>query len=117
MKIIWFFFGCLSLAIGFLGIFLPLLPTVPLLLLAAFCFARSSERVHSWLLNHPTLGPPIRDWQKNGAINKKAKVLATLSIAVVFMVSVIIGLRPILLLVQAIILSCVMIIIWTRPND
>ncbi|GLQ35521.1 hypothetical protein GCM10007939_18040 [Amylibacter marinus] len=117
MKTVWFIGGMLSLAIGVLGIFLPLLPTVPLLLLAAFCFARSSQRMHDWLVQHPTLGPPIKDWNEKGAINPRAKRLATFSIAAVFGISIALGLRPILLVVQGATLCCVLVFIWSRPSD
>lgn len=116
MRYIWMIFGLTSMALGALGILLPLLPTVPFLLLAAFCFARSSERLHSWMLEHPTLGPPIHDWNENGAISLKAKRLATLSVVLVFGLSLALGLRPMILIIQAITLSCVMLFIWTRPN-
>lgn len=115
MRILWALFGGLSLAVGAIGIFLPLLPTVPLLLLAAFCFARSSNRLHGWLLNHPTFGPPIKDWNQNGAINQKAKYLATLSVILAFTLAAIFGVKPVILAVQASVLICVMIFIWTRP--
>ena len=69
--------GWSALALGVLGIFLPVLPTTPLVLLAAWCFSRSSERLHRKLLEHPRLGPPIRDWEDHGVIRLRAKVLAT----------------------------------------
>ncbi|MDR2823760.1 MAG: YbaN family protein, partial [Prevotellaceae bacterium] len=56
MKYLLIVLGVISLAWGVLGIFLPLLPTTPFLLLSAFLFARSSEKLHSWLLNHKILG-------------------------------------------------------------
>ena len=59
MRWLWIGAGSVCLGIGVAGTVLPLVPTTPMLLLAAFCFARSSERLHDWLVNHPTLGPPI----------------------------------------------------------
>ena len=116
MKVFWAVFGLLSLGLGMIGVVMPLLPTVPFLLLAAFCFARSSEKLHYWLMSHPTLGPPIQKWQQNGAINRRAKRLATLSIGIVFMISLLIGLRWEILVVQAVTLCLVMVFIWSRPN-
>lgn len=116
MRFIWAGLGLLCLLLGAVGIVLPLLPTVPFLLLAAFLFARSSERLHNWLLSHPRLGPPIEDWQSRGAINPAAKRLATISIVVVFGISLAMGLRPLILGIQAVTLSCVLIFIWTRPS-
>lgn len=116
MRFVWASLGLLSLLLGVVGIVLPLLPTVPFLLLAAFFFGRSSERLHNWLLSHPKLGPPIEDWQSRGAINPSAKRLATISIVVVFGISLAIGLRPLILGIQAVTLGCVLVFIWTRPS-
>lgn len=69
--------GGFFLLLGLIGIFLPLLPTTPFLILTAICFNKGSEKFHSWLLNHRLLGPPILDWQKNRVIKRKFKVLAT----------------------------------------
>ena len=68
--------GWLSVALGVLGIFLPVLPTTPFLLLAAACFVRSSRRVYVWLVTHPRLGPWIRDYLDGQGIPLKAKVYA-----------------------------------------
>jgi len=99
-----------------MGTVLPLLPTVPFLLLATFFFARSSERLHNWLITHPTFGPPIADWQSHGAIRRGAKKLATLSIAAAFGLSLLLGVKTWLLVLQAGILGCVLVFIWTRPE-
>lgn len=116
MRYVWATLGLISVAIGLIGVVLPLVPTVPLMLLAAFFFARSSERLHNWLITHPTFGPSIRDWQERGAISAKGKRIATLSIVFVFLISVVLGLRPLILGIQAVTLSAVLTFIWSRPS-
>lgn len=76
LRLVWAAAGVASLATGIVGIFLPLLPTTPLVLLAAFCFARSSSRCERWLLNHPRFGPMVRNWRDHRAIPLRAKQLA-----------------------------------------
>lgn len=84
--------GLCCTTLGVLGIFLPLLPTVPLLLLAAACFARSSERFHNRLLDHPHFGPMIRGYLDGQGIPLRAKMTAigliwvTIPISVLFIV-------------------------------
>lgn len=68
--------GWLCITAGIVGIFLPLLPTVPFLLLAAACFARSSERFHVWLVEHNHLGPLIRGYLNGGGIPLRVKRMA-----------------------------------------
>ena len=74
--------GILFVALAVIGIFLPVLPTTPLLLLALACFARSSEKLHDWLLSHKTLGPPIRQWHETKSIPIKVKIIAIITIFV-----------------------------------
>lgn len=116
MRLLWLALGCLSLALGVVGIVVPLLPTVPLLILAAFFFARSSERLHDWLLSHPVFGPPIHDWQRSGAISRHGKRWATISIAAAFGLSVVMGLRPLILFIQGAVLTTTLLFIWSRPS-
>lgn len=75
--------GWTALGIGAIGILLPLLPTVPLWILAAFFFSRSSPRLERWLVEHPRLGPHIKGWRQRGAIsaNGKRAGLAALAIS------------------------------------
>ena len=75
-------------ALGVLGIVLPLMPTTVFLLLAAACFARSSPRMYDWLLHHPSLGPLIRGWREHRRIPARAKRLAIALIVVTFSVSI-----------------------------
>ena len=63
MRFVYIAIGCVMVALGVVGIFLPLLPTTPFLLVAVWAFARSSPRLEAWLIHHPKLGPPLRDWR------------------------------------------------------
>ncbi|HWK63974.1 MAG TPA: YbaN family protein [Rhizobiaceae bacterium] len=76
MRGVYLVIGLLFVALGFVGAFLPVLPTTPFLILAAACFARSSNRLETWLLGHPRFGSVLRDWRLRGAIPKKAKLAA-----------------------------------------
>lgn len=76
MKIVLSILGCVSLALGIAGIFLPLLPTTPFLLLAAALWVRSSPRLYAWLLRHPRLGEYVRNFRENRAIPVRAKVVS-----------------------------------------
>ena len=116
MRLIWTIGGLAALVMGVIGIFLPLWPTVPFLLLATFCFARGSERLHNWLVSHPKLGPGIRDWQQHGAISRKAKIAAMVAIGVTFSLSLILGVKTYVLVIQAFVLGAVVIFILTRPD-
>lgn len=82
LKPFYLFFGLLSVTLGIIGIFLPLLPTVPFLILAAFCFARSNTRLETWLVDHPLYGGHIRLWRDRRAISRKGKRAALFAFAV-----------------------------------
>lgn len=78
---LWFAGGSIAMAVGTAGIFLPLLPTVPFYILAAWCFGRGNPELERRLLAHPTFGPPIRAWRANGAIGPRGKLAATIGLA------------------------------------
>jgi len=81
-RALWAAAGAVMLATGVVGVFVPLLPTTPFVLLAAFCFSRGSERCERWLLAHPRLGPIVHDWRAHRAVPWRAKQLAWLMMAV-----------------------------------
>ena len=108
--------GWISLALGALGVILPLLPTTPFVLLAAYCFSKSSPRLHHWLLHQPHLGPMIQNWEQYGSISKRAKITATVAMVVLFSFSLLILSGSLLLSILLIgIGSGVLCFIWTRP--
>lgn len=76
LRLVIFSAGVMATLLGILGIFLPLLPTVPLLLLASACFARSSERCYRWLIDHPRLGPLFAGYLDGAGIPLRAKLWA-----------------------------------------
>ncbi|MET0333722.1 MAG: YbaN family protein [Rhizobacter sp.] len=80
-RMLWLLAGVVSLLLGIIGIFLPLLPTTPFVLLAAFCFSRGSERCEAWLLNHRHFGPMVHNWRRNRSVPLRAKQLATAMMA------------------------------------
>ncbi|WP_212762970.1 YbaN family protein [Cupriavidus gilardii] len=76
IRAAWATLGIVCMVLAVLGIFLPVLPATPFVLLAAACFARGSERFHDWLMSHPRLGPIVHDWQRHRSIPLRAKILA-----------------------------------------
>ena len=116
MRPLWFALGLLALSLGALGVVLPLLPTTPFVLLAAFAFARSSNRWHAWLLGHRIFGPLIEDWQSHGAIDRRTKFVAVLSIIAVFGLSLALDVSSLVLGIQAVVLFAVATFILSRPS-
>lgn len=74
--------GCISVILGIIGIFIPLLPTTPFVLLAAWCFLKSSDDAHKWIYRQPVLGSALKNWEKNRSISRPAKKLAMTTILI-----------------------------------
>jgi uncharacterized protein len=108
--------GLLSLSLGTVGIFLPLLPTVPFMILAAFCFAKSSPALEKRLIEDRRFGPHILAWRDKGAISRKGKLAATAA----FAVSIALGLwwlkMPYALIPPSVAVICLSWL-WTRPEN
>lgn len=117
LRLVFVAAGLASLGLGIVGIFLPVLPTTPLVLLAAFFFARGSPRLHAWLLRNPVMGPLIVDWQRNGVIRLRAKLAATGMIVPLCAFTV--GWVPVAPLLKVVVVACcsgVLVYLWSRPS-
>ncbi len=117
MRILgWRLAALLCAALGFVGVVIPGLPTVPFLLLAAWCAARGWPAMESWLLAHPRYGETIANWRRHGAVPRRAKWAATLmmlvSTAIVWLLATGLALRVALPLI----LLCVALWLWRRPD-
>ena len=115
-RLTWLVVGLLALALGAIGIALPLLPTTPFILLAAFAFAQSSETLHQWLLDHNVFGPLIDNWQQHGAISRRTKVVSVMTMAALPVISLLVGAPPVLVWVQVVVLGASAGFILTRPE-
>ena len=118
LKILYFALGWISLALGAIGAFLPVLPTTPFVILAAYFFSKSSEKWHKWLRERPVFGPMIIDWETRGVIPKKAKIYASLMMALAFGSTLIFAKVSFAIkcAVAAIGVGAA-IFIWTRPSN
>ena len=112
----WFAVGLVAVLLGGLGVVLPLLPTTPFVLVAAFAFARSSRRWSTWLHSHPIFGPLIHNWQQHGAISGRAKLLGVASMVTVLALSLALRVRPLVIVVQAVVLSASATFVLSRPS-
>ncbi|MGR3722781.1 YbaN family protein [Abyssibius alkaniclasticus] len=112
----WLAIGLVFTGFGLVGAVLPIIPTVPFLIVAAFAFSRSSKRFHNWLVNHRIFGPPIRDWQESGAISRRTKWIATLTMSAGIGVSFLAQLSWIIIIIQSVAIVVACLFIWTRPD-
>lgn len=116
-KLTYLILGHLFLTLGIIGAFLPLLPTTPFLLLAAFFYSKSNERLHRWILSHKYLGPPLKDWENNGVIGLKAKIIATIMLGLVLTWRIpSLNVSIIIKIIAGSVLLGVLIFIWSRPS-
>ncbi len=114
-RIVWIVVGLVALALGAIGVALPLLPTTPFVLVAAFAFAKSSERLHNWLIDHDVFGALIRNWRDHGAISKRAKVAGIVSMIAVLAITWLHQAPGYVIAVQSVVLGASALFILTRP--
>jgi hypothetical protein len=115
-RAFWFCLGLLALGLGGLGVVLPVLPTTPFVILAAFAFGKSSPQLQAFLENSSVFGPIIADWRASGAIAVRYKIISITMMALVFGLSIVMALSPIILIVQAVCMGGAAVFILTRPS-
>jgi uncharacterized membrane protein YbaN (DUF454 family) len=116
MRLLWLAAGWMALALGGAGVVLPLLPTTPFVILAAFAFGKSSPALRRRLETHPVFGKAILDWEAHGAIAPRHKIAACLAMGLVFVLSLLLGARPLVLAVQAVCLGGAAWFVLSRPS-
>ncbi len=113
---LWWLLAYASLGLGLVGIVVPGLPTVPFVLLAAFAAARGSQRLREWLLAHRHFGPVIRDWEAQGAVSRRAKRVATLTMAICAGIMFLTAPRWWMAATGTAIMAVVAMWLWRRPE-
>ncbi len=116
LRLVWLVVGALALFAGTVGIVLPLLPTTPFVILAAFAFSKSSPRLHLYLAEHPRFGPMIADWSAHGAIAPLYKAMAVTMMAAAFGLSLWLQVPSRVLLLQALCMGGAAAFVLSRPN-
>lgn len=116
MRVLWFAIGAVALTLGIIGIALPIMPTVPFLLVAVWAFARSSPRLRAKILSHPKYGPPIRAWEEHRAIGRWAKIWAVTAMSGGVVIAFFIGLPIWWVATQLGICTAIASYVVTRPE-
>lgn len=115
-RLLWRGLALLSLALGLVGVVLPVMPTVPFLLLAAWAAGKGWPALERWMLDHAHFGPHIRRWRDNGAVPRRAKWLATVMMAGSALMLVLAPLPQAIKIAVPTVMAAVAIWLWRRPE-
>ena len=116
-QFFWKILGFLSLGMAYIGVITPGLPYSPFVVFAAYCFAKSSPRMHAWIMNHKTFGPFITNWNQKRVFPLKLKFFMLASMSVSLLIMFFTGVKPIGIISTAIFMGLVAIWAWRFPGS
>ena len=116
-KFLWKILGFLSLGMAYIGVITPGLPYSPFVVFAAYCFAKSSPRMHAWIMNHKTFGPFINNWNQKRVFPLKLKFFMLASMSVSLLIMFFTGVKTIGIISTAIFMGLVAIWAWRFPGS
>lgn len=115
-RVLWMLLGLVALVLGGIGVFLPILPTTPFVILAAFAFGKSIPAWRRWLVRNRIFGPIIKNWEETGAIAPRYKAMAGTMMLAAIALSVYMSVKPLIIAVQVLCMMAAFYFIITRPN-
>ena len=115
-NLLWRLVAAVALALGIIGLFLPVVPTVPFVLLAAWASSKGWPQLEQYLLNHEHFGPHIRSWREHGAVSRRAKYLAAAMISGSIALLWLLPLHRVMQTGLSVIMISVIIWLWMRPD-
>lgn len=115
-KILWRILGLAALLLGLIGLLLPVVPTAPFILVAAWAGSKGWPQLEQYLLSHKYFGPQIRSWRENGAVSRGAKWFTTVAVGVSLYILWLLPLHNVLRATGALIMVGVVLWLWSRPD-
>lgn len=115
-KFFYFTLGCACVVMAYVGVITPGIPYSPFVVAAAFCFARSSERAHTWIMNHPIFGPFLTNWSEKRVFPQRLKYLMIAMMTLSLVLMSISGVKPIGIVSTAVFMTLVAVWAWRYPS-